>query len=133
MQVLATDHQPLLKLLNDRSVADMQNRRLQNLKKEKTLSYQFNVVHVPGKKNLGPDAASRYPPGDPVRLVLPGEPPETDLPSFPSTTEMRAILLAGIAQVEMDVEPWRSAPRCVAVYPLYHQRTWSQEPPPSGM
>ena len=47
---IATDHKPLLKVLGDRSLADMQNRRLQNLK-EKTLSYKFNVVHVPGKKN----------------------------------------------------------------------------------
>ena len=68
---VATEYQPLLKVLNDRSLADMQNRRLQNLK-EKTLSYQVNIVHVPGKKNYGPDTTSRYP-GDPVRLELPGE------------------------------------------------------------
>merc|ERR1712105_349609 len=48
---IATDHKPLLKVLGDRSLADMQNRRLQNLK-EKTLSYKFNVVHVPGKRTL---------------------------------------------------------------------------------
>ena len=76
-------------------MADMQNRRLQNLK-EKTLSYKFNVVHVPGKKNLGPDATSRYPTGAPERLVLPGEPPETDLEHDTTTTDLRAIILAGI-------------------------------------
>ena len=29
--------------------------------KEKTLMYQFEIMHVPGKANAGPDAASRYP------------------------------------------------------------------------
>ena len=35
--IVATDHKPLLHVLNDRSLSDIQNRRLQNLK-EKTLS-----------------------------------------------------------------------------------------------
>ena len=75
----------------------MQNRRLQNLK-EKTLSYKFDVVHVPGKQNLGPDATSRYPTGAPNRLILPGEPPETDLGhDCTTTTELRAMLIAGMA------------------------------------
>ena len=73
----------------------MQNRRLQNLK-EKTLSYKFNVVHVPGKRNLGPDAASRYPTGAPDRLVLHGEPTDTDSDLGTTTTDLRAMLLAGI-------------------------------------
>ena len=51
------DHKPLLNILNDRSLADIQNKRLQNLK-EKTLSYQFTIAHVPGRQHLGPDAAS---------------------------------------------------------------------------
>ena len=58
--IIATDHKPLLNVLNDRSLADIHNRRLQNIK-EKTLSYRFTMCHVPGKKHLGPDAASRYP------------------------------------------------------------------------
>ena len=100
---IATDHQALLKILNDRSLADMQNRRLLNLK-EKTLSYQFNIVHVPG--NLGPDAASRYPTGDPVRLRLPGEPPETDL-NPPATENCYLLTLYRRTQ--------RYLPRCVVV------------------
>ena len=70
--IIATDHKPLLQILNDRSLTDITNRRLLNLK-EKTLGYRFTVVHVPGRKNLGPDAASRHPTGVPERLVLPGE------------------------------------------------------------
>ena len=44
----------------------MQNRRVQNIN-EKTLSY---IVHVPGKKNVGPDAASRYPTGRVCQFFL---------------------------------------------------------------
>ena len=59
---MVTDHLPLLNILNDRSLADIGNRRLQNLK-EKTLSYQFSIAHVPGRQQLGADAVSRYPVG----------------------------------------------------------------------
>ena len=59
--IVATDHKPLLRILNDRSLAEIENRRLLNLK-EKCLAYNFTIVHVPGAKNKGPDAASRYPP-----------------------------------------------------------------------
>ena len=62
--IIATDHKPLLQILNDRSLTDITNGRLLNLK-EKTLGYRFTVVHVPGRKNLGPDAASRHPTGVP--------------------------------------------------------------------
>ena len=58
--VVSTDHKPLLQILNDRSLADITNRRLLNLK-EKTMEYRFTIIHVTGAKNKGPDAASRYP------------------------------------------------------------------------
>ena len=70
--IVATDHKPLLQILNDRSLTEINNRRLLNLK-EKTLGYKFTVVHVPARKNLGSDAASRHPAGDPDHLLLPGE------------------------------------------------------------
>ena len=75
--IVATDHKPLLQILNDRSLPDIGNRRLLNLK-EKTLSYRFTVVHVPGKKNLGSDAASCHPFGQSKGLQLPGEATDAD-------------------------------------------------------
>ena len=86
--IVATDHKPLLHVLNDRSLSDIQNRRLQNLK-EKTLSYRFQIVHVPGRKHLGPDAASRFLVDHPKRLHLPGEPDETGFEDAPATTEVQ--------------------------------------------
>ena len=68
--------------MNDRSLTDITNRRLLNLK-EKTLGYRFTVVHVPGRKNLGPDAASRHPTGVPERLQLPEETSNADTADTP--------------------------------------------------
>ena len=70
--IVATYHKPLLQILNDRSLTDIGNRRLLNLK-EKTLGYRFTVVHVSGKKNFGPDAASHHPSGQSKRQQLPVE------------------------------------------------------------
>ena len=98
---VVTDHLPLLNILNDRSLADIGNRRLQNLK-EKTLSYQFSIAHVPGRQQLGADAVSRYPVGDPDRLILPGEPPETDFLDTPLTSNLRAMILAGLISEDIS-------------------------------
>ena len=57
---IATDHKPLLGILNQRSLNDIENRRLLNLK-EKTMPYKFQIIHVSGTKNAGADTASRYP------------------------------------------------------------------------
>ena len=67
---VATDHKPLVGILNNRSLNDIANRRLLNLK-EKTLAYKFNLIHVSGKKNAGADAASRYPAPPPTTAASP--------------------------------------------------------------
>ena len=58
--LVATDHQPLLKIFSDRRLDEIENPRLLRLK-EKTLIYKFSIMHVPGKKHVGPDALSRHP------------------------------------------------------------------------
>ena len=55
---MAVDHKPLLGILNDKSLADIENPRLLMLK-EKTLWFNFNVIHVAGRLNSGPDYISR--------------------------------------------------------------------------
>ena len=57
--IIAVDHKPLLGLLNDRSLADVQNPRLLSLK-EKTLWFTFTVIHIPGRMHCGPDYMSRH-------------------------------------------------------------------------
>ena len=58
--VVAVDHKPLTRILNDRPLETIENPVLLRLK-EKTLPYNFDIVHIPGKRNCGPDATSRYP------------------------------------------------------------------------
>ena len=66
---IAVDHKPLLKLFGDRSLEDIPNPRLRNLK-EKTLQYRFRMVHIPGMKHRAADTVSRHPTGKPVKMPL---------------------------------------------------------------
>ena len=68
---IAVDHKPLLKIFGDRSLDNISNTRLCNLK-EKTLRYHLKMVHIPGVKNKTPDALSRHPTGNqnPPKMIL---------------------------------------------------------------
>ena len=70
--IVAVDHKPLLKISGDRSLEDIPNSCLRNLK-EKTLRYRFRVTHVPGMKNKAADSMSRRPTGRPVKTDLPDD------------------------------------------------------------
>lgn len=48
--IIAVDHKPLVKIFGDRSLEQITNTRLRNLK-EKTLRYKFKMIHIPGVKN----------------------------------------------------------------------------------
>ena len=93
------DHKPLLQILGDRSLDEILNTRLRNLK-EKTLGYRFRVVHIPGVKHRVADAISRHPTGEPVNLDLPdGAAPLQDeiiSADLPTLAELRTSFLAGI-------------------------------------
>ena len=58
---LATDHNPLTGILNDRRLDTIDNSRLLELK-EKTLPFHFRIVHVPGGSHAmrAADALSRH-------------------------------------------------------------------------
>ena len=56
--LIAVDHKPLLGVINDKPLEEIENPRLLMLK-QKTLWYRFTVVHVPGKYHCGPDYMSR--------------------------------------------------------------------------
>lgn len=60
--ILAVDHKPLIKILNDRALDTISNPRLLQLK-EKTLMYRYDICHMPGKSNAMKiaDIASRNP------------------------------------------------------------------------
>ena len=69
---IAVDHKPLLKIFNDRSLDNIPNPRLLNLK-EKSLRFQFRIIHIPGVRNFAADAVSRHPVGEAIPLDLPDD------------------------------------------------------------
>ena len=93
--VIATDHKPLVNILNDRYLGDIENKRLMKLK-EKTLEFHFTIEHVPGKKHIGPDTTSRYPVGDAIDLKL------QDEMSQCTKKEVRNDIVNGLAMIEVD-------------------------------
>ena len=46
--VVAVDHKPLINILNNKALEKIENPRVLRLK-EKTLMFDFKIVHVPGK------------------------------------------------------------------------------------
>ena len=70
--IIAVDHKPLLKVFGDRSLGDINNPRLLNLK-EKTLQFKFRMMHIPGVRHAAADALSRHPTGDATQLQLPDD------------------------------------------------------------
>ena len=95
------DHKPLLKIFGDRSLEDIPNSHLRNLK-EKTLGFRFKIIHIPGVCNKAADAISRYLAGTtaPERLVLPDDPASAD--TSPSTYEIHHTFLSGIRIKELE-------------------------------
>ena len=69
--IVAVDHKPLLKIFGDRSLDEISNTHLRNLK-EKTLRYKFCIINVPGVRHPAADAVSLHPTGDnpPAKLHL---------------------------------------------------------------
>ena len=55
---VATDHKPLLSILNDRALDTITNPRMLRIK-ERTLAWQFDMVYVPGNKQAAADKLSR--------------------------------------------------------------------------
>ena len=56
---LAVDHKPLVKVLSDRNLQDIDNPRLENLK-EKTMPWRLKIMYVSVNEHEVPDALSKY-------------------------------------------------------------------------
>ena len=70
---VTVDHKPLVGLFTYRSLEDIPNPRLRNLK-EKTLRYRFSITHVDGVKNKVADCLSRHPADPAVHMELIDDP-----------------------------------------------------------
>jgi len=58
--LVLTDHKPLVKLFGDRTLDEIANPRLFQLK-QRSLLWRFKIQHKPGKLHLALDAMSRHP------------------------------------------------------------------------
>ena len=87
-------NKPLVNILNDRYLGDIENKRLMKLK-EKTLEFHFTIKHVLGKKHIGPDTTSRYPVGNAIDLEL------QDEMSHCTKKEVRNDIVNGLAIIEV--------------------------------
>ena len=68
-------------MFGDRSLEDINNPRLLNLK-EKTLQFRFRMVHVPGVRHAAADSISRHPVGKATHLILPDDVATSDMPTM---------------------------------------------------
>ena len=55
--VVATDHKPLVKILGNHCLGDIDNMHIFHLK-QRTLKWRFQIVHIPGCLIPAPDATS---------------------------------------------------------------------------
>ena len=58
--LIAVDHNPLVKILGDRNLGDIENPRLMYFK-ERTLPYSFTIKYIPGAYNTAANSLSRNP------------------------------------------------------------------------
>ena len=56
--IVGVDHKPLLGIINDKRLEDIDNLRIRRLK-EKTFGWKFKIIHIQGRQHGAPDAMSR--------------------------------------------------------------------------
>ena len=105
--IVATDHKPLVPILNGRRLDLITNPRLLKFR-EKTLMYQFTAQHIRGPLNIAADAASRNPSSDTGRAFLvsvaqcSAEDDDTGL----DTEELHSSLVHAIVAKDDEVVSW---------------------------
>ena len=107
--LIATDHKPLLKILGDRKLEDINNPRLSKLK-ERMLKWKFDIIHVPGKIHVGPDTMSRKE----VTVSMVEMFGDAGSDDWDSTEEMEACLEATVAASMPHPNSWQEMRDAVA-------------------
>ena len=106
--IIAIDHKFLLKIFGDRSLNDISNARLRNLR-EKTLCYKFHMVCIPGVQHKVANTLSRHPTGStsPEMLELPDDIVATSETPFPlPASYARHSFMAGIHSNESPLQSY---------------------------
>ena len=119
--IVAVDHKPLLKIFGSRSLNDIPNPRLRNLK-EKTLGFHFTMVHVAGRKHRAADTISRTPTGLPEKMIL-----TDDIATLDTSHDTVSLLdlVRSPAPREEFVEPLNLTAFSLSTHPLQNV-TWDR-------
>ena len=100
--IVAVDHKLLLGIFATRTLDEISNPRLRNLK-ENTLHYRFRVIHIQGARNRASDCMSRNPTGDPTQAKYPLEDDIDSALHTPEPTDSVA-LLRNDAPLQCDID-----------------------------
>ena len=98
--IVAVDHKPLLGLLGDKNLGDIENPRLRRFK-ERVLMYNFEIIHVPGALNKVADTASRFPGKERLVEILQLGATSCDLEEQAEIESLERLVTAEIAATEI--------------------------------
>ena len=97
---IVTDHHPLISILNNQCLNEIENPRLQRLK-ARVMPYNFTAEWIKGTLNQAPDALSRSPVSDPLPQEALGE-QDFEGSLGPSCAEIRSILAPAESSVRIE-------------------------------
>ena len=97
---VVTDHHPLIPILNNHRLDEIENPRLQHLK-GKIMAYNFTAQWIKGVLNNAPDALSRNPVSDPLPHELMAECDSQNNPAS-SIAEIRAASASNISSLHLQ-------------------------------
>merc|ERR1711942_90788 len=111
---VATDHKPLLSILNDRALDTVVNPRILRIK-ERTLAWQFDMVYVPGGKQAAADALSRKKAGVAVLSAWSGHEMEhLDMEDMlQAEVQVNLIAVSGSEEQQAEIMATEAEPRLV--------------------
>ena len=95
-----TDHNPLISILNNHRLDEIDNPRLQQLH-AKIMAFDFTTVWCKGATNQAPDALSQTPVGKPITAEFLTENDE-DNNQEPSIAEIRVIHRDGLESIQLQ-------------------------------
>ena len=98
--IVAVDHKPLLGLLGDKSLGDIENPRLRRFK-ERSLMYNFKMIHVPGALNKVADTASRFPGRERIVDLLQLGATPSDIEETKEIESLERLVTAELASAEI--------------------------------
>ena len=103
--IIATDHKPLVPILNNRRLDLIKNPRLLRLR-ERTLMYSYIAQHIPGPLNFAADATSRNPSSDAEMRTLFVSMSSMDSEDHGDAEAIHSALVNAVISQDDDIVSW---------------------------